>query len=87
MAIALIGRRRRLRTLPTVRSIAPSRDWFSTRQAAALLGVSESTLRRRIDKPAWQEGVHYRWIVRRSRQTVEINVPRAIKLMDSIGWG
>lgn len=87
MAIALIGRRRRLRTLPTVRQVAPSRDWLSTRQAAIRLGVSESTLRRRTLKPAWREGVHYRWIVRCSRRTMEINVPQAIKLMNEIGWG
>jgi 3-deoxy-D-arabino-heptulosonate 7-phosphate (DAHP) synthase class II len=87
MAITLIGRRRRLRTLPTVRQLTPSRDWLSTRQAAIRLGISESTLRRRTLKPAWREGVHYRWIGRRSRQTMEVNVTQAIKLMNAIGWG
>jgi hypothetical protein len=88
MAIAVIKQRRAsLRALPAVRSTAPPRDWFPTRQAALLLGTSEQTLRRRIHKPGWRKGIHYRWITRQSRQTLEINVPQSIKLMNSIGWG
>jgi 3-deoxy-D-arabino-heptulosonate 7-phosphate (DAHP) synthase class II len=87
MAIATISRRRvRLHALPLVRSSAPSRDWFSTSQAALLLGTSERTLRRRISRRSWREGLHYRWITRQTRQTLEINVPQAIKLMNTVGW-
>jgi hypothetical protein len=31
--------------------------------------------------------VHYRWITRQSRRTLEINVARVIKLMEACGWG
>lgn len=88
MPIISLGRRSaRLRGLPTVRAVVPQRDWFSTRQAAAMLGISEPTLRRRAARASWVEGVHYRWITRNSRRTLEVNVSRAIQLMNAIGWG
>lgn len=52
-----------------------------------MLGISERTLRRRIVRPGWIEGKHYRWITRQSRRTLEINVSGVIELMDSCGWG
>jgi hypothetical protein len=63
------------------------RAWFTTAQAAAMLGTSERTLRRRVARQSWVEGVHYRWITRESRRTLEINVARVIKLMEACGWG
>jgi len=63
------------------------RAWYSTAQAAAMLGSSERTLRRRVARQAWLEGVHYRWITRQSRRTLEINVAQVIKLMEACGWG
>lgn len=88
MPIISLGRRpKRLRGLPSVRAVMPQRDWFSTRQAAAMLGLSEPTLRRRTARRSWVEGVHYRWITRHSRRTLEINVSQAIQLMNAIGWG
>lgn len=71
-------------------AIAPpprvQRDWYPTRQAAALIGISERTLRRRVSQPAWKDGFHYRWVSRAKRLTLEVNVTRAIKLMDQRGW-
>lgn len=88
MAILKVGRRReRARQLPAVRSPLPPRDWFPVRQAAAMLGTSENTLRRRISKVHWKDGLHYRWVTRQSRQTLEVNVAAVIKLMNAIGWG
>lgn len=72
---------------PRVRRTPIPRAWFSTATAAAMLGISERTLRRRIARPGWVEGIHYRWITRQSRRTLEINVSSAIRLMDSSGWG
>jgi hypothetical protein len=87
MAILTIGRRRsRARQLPTVRPVLPSRDWYPIRQAAAMLGTSESTLRRRTSKAHWRDGLHYRWVTRQSRRTLEVNVAQVIKLMNAIGW-
>lgn len=88
MAIIKVGqRRKRARQLPAFHLALPQRDWFPVREAAALLGTSESTLRRRTAKEHWIEGLHYRWITRQSRQTLEVNVARAIKLMNAAGWG
>lgn len=71
----------------TKTTVTLSRDWYPTREAAELLGVSERTLRRRLQKPFWLEGRHYRWTVRLTRKTLEINVPAAVRLMDRWGWG
>ncbi len=72
---------------PPVRRTPIPRTWFTTATAAAMLGLSERTLRRRITRPGWVEGKHYRWITRQSRRTLEINVSNVIKLMDARGWG
>lgn len=72
---------------PRVRRTPIPRTWFNTATAAAMLGTSERTLRRRIARPGWVEGRHYRWITRQSRRTLEIHVSNAIKLMDACGWG
>jgi hypothetical protein len=72
---------------PRVRRTPIPRTWFATATAAAMLGISERTLRRRIVRPGWIEGKHYRWITRQSRRTLEINVSGVIELMDSCGWG
>lgn len=69
-----------------VQRIAMQRDWYPTRRAAALLGVSERTLRRRLSGPHWIEGLHYRWVTRHTRRTLEINVASAISLMNRMGW-
>jgi hypothetical protein len=61
-------------------------NWFSTARAAALLHTSERTLRRRLSRDSWIEGFHYRWIVRSTRRTIEVHVPRAIELMEQQGW-
>lgn len=63
-----------------------SRDWYPTRQAAGMLGIPERTLRRRLTRPDWVQGLHYRWVTRTTRQTLEINVPGAIDLMNRRGW-
>jgi len=87
MAILKVSqRRRRIRQLPALRPVLPQRDWFPVRQAAAMLGTSESTLRRRTAKGHWMEGLHYRWVTRQSRQTLEVNVAGVIKLMNAVGW-
>jgi hypothetical protein len=62
------------------------RDWYPTRRAAALLGVSERTLRRRLGSQGWAEGLHYRWVTRHTRRTLEVNIPNAISLMNRGGW-
>jgi hypothetical protein len=62
------------------------RDWYPTRRAAALLGIPERTLRRRLQRPEWIQGIHYRWVVRTARQTLEVNVPAAVQLMNRRGW-
>jgi hypothetical protein len=72
---------------PRVRRTPVPRTWFTTAAAAAMLGVSDRTLRRRITRSSWVEGMHYRWITRQSRRTLEINVSSVIKLMDACGWG
>jgi hypothetical protein len=72
------------RVLPAVAQ--PQRSWYPTLQAALMLGTSERTLRRRIAKPHWIEGRHYRWVVRSTRRTLEINVPLALRLMECTGW-
>jgi hypothetical protein len=87
MAIASIGRGpARLRPLQQASLVAENRQWFPTRQAAQLLGTSEATLRRRLSRPAWCEGRHYRWVTRNKRITLEVNVPMAIRLMNRVGW-
>jgi hypothetical protein len=63
------------------------RDWYPTRAAAGMTGLSERTLRRYIQQPHWREGFHYRWITRTSRRTLEIHVARAVRLMEQWGWG
>jgi hypothetical protein len=87
MSTTLAARRRhRIPGLAKV-TLTIAREWYPTREAAAMIGVSERTLRRRLEKPFWLEGRHYRWTVRTTRRTLEINVPAAIKLMDRWGWG
>jgi len=86
MAILKVGRVSAVRK-PHIERPGMPRAWFTTTRAAAMLGTSERTLRRRISRPTWLEGVHYRWITRESRRTLEINVARVIKLMDARGWG
>lgn len=71
---------------PPVQRPTVQRDWYPTRRAAALLGVSERTLRRRLSSPNWTEGLHYRWVTRHTRRTLEINVASTINLMNRIGW-
>lgn len=66
--------------------VGAQRSWYPTSQAAAMLSTSERTLRRRISKAHWKEGLHYRWIVRQTRATLEINVPQVLKLMEEMGW-
>lgn len=68
------------------RQAPPQRAWHTTRHAAALLGVAERTLRRRLQRSHWIEGLHYRWVTRNTRQTLEINVAAAIELMNRRGW-
>jgi hypothetical protein len=51
-----------------------------------LLGVSERTLRRRLGSNGWTEGLHYRWVTRQTRRTLEVNVANAINLMNRMGW-
>jgi hypothetical protein len=51
-----------------------------------MIKVSEWALRRRIQNPAWREGVHYRWTQRQTRATIEINVPAVVALMNAGGW-
>ena len=75
------------RRLPPPRLPRVQRDWYPVNQAASLLGLSSRTLRRRMEKPHWIEGAHYRWVVRSTRRTLEINVPKATKLLDQRGWG
>lgn len=65
---------------------ALQREWYPTRQAAARMGVGERTLRRRLSSPSWREGDHYRWVLRNTRPVLEVNVPRAISLMNQQGW-
>lgn len=67
-------------------SLQLTRDWYPTRRAAALLGIPERTLRRRLQRPEWIQGIHYRWVVRTARQTLEVNVPAAVQLMNRRGW-
>lgn len=87
MAIPSIGHGpARLRPLQQAPLVVEARQWFSTRQAAVLLKTSEATLRRRLSRPGWCEGRHYRWVTRKQRITLEINVPMAIRLMNRIGW-
>lgn len=62
------------------------RTWYPTRRAAAMLGVAERTLRRRLGRPGWVEGRDYRWVTRNTRRTLEVNVPGAIELMNRRGW-
>ena len=62
------------------------RNWYPTREAAALLGVSERTLRRRLDGDHWREGLHYRWVLRSTRRTLEVNVPATVDLLNRKGW-
>jgi hypothetical protein len=71
---------------PPVQRPTIQRDWYPTRRAAAMLGVSERTLRRRLSSPNWAEGRHYRWVTRQTRRTLEINVAGAINLMNCMGW-
>lgn len=89
----MLGTRLRLVPASGPRRLSPPRlprvrrDWHPVNQAAALLGLSSSTLRRRMEKPYWVEGAHYRWVVRSTRRTLEVNVPKAAKLLDHWGWG
>lgn len=62
------------------------RDWLKTRDAAAILGCSERTLRRRLEQDFWIEGIHWRWVTARKRATLEINFPAAVRLMNTRGW-
>jgi len=71
---------------PSVQRPAAQRDWYPTRRAAMLLGVSERTLRRRLGSNGWTEGLHYRWVTRQTRRTLEVNVANAINLMNRMGW-
>jgi len=82
-----LGAARSSRRLPPPRLPRVQRDWYPVNQAAPLIGLSGRTLRRRMEKPHWIEGVHYRWVTRATRRTLEVNVPRAAKLLDQRGWG
>jgi len=62
------------------------RDWFKTRAAAAVLGCSERTLRRRLEQGHWIEGVHWRRVTARKRSIIEINLPAVVRLMNARGW-
>lgn len=64
----------------------PQREWYPTAKAAAMLGFSERTLRRRIQASHWIQGRHYRWVMLTSRAVLEVNVPRAIDLLNRWGW-
>ena len=66
---------------------AIKRAWYPTQQAAQALGLSARTLRRYTGREHWIEGVHYRWISRPARRTLEINIPLAARLMEQQGWG
>lgn len=66
---------------------AVKRAWYPTKQAAEVLGLSPRTLRRYTNREHWIEGVHYRWITRSIRRTMEVNVPLAARLMEQRGWG
>jgi hypothetical protein len=69
-------------TLPAVK-----RAWYPTQQASQALGLSPRTLRRYVARDHWIEGVHYRWVSRLARRTLEINIPLAARLMEQQGWG
>lgn len=71
---------------PVVSMPIAQRNWLTTAQAAAVLSISERSLRRRIHRPHWIEGRHWRRVTRQSRQTLEINIPAVVSLMDEHGW-
>lgn len=65
---------------------AYQREWYPTAKAAGMLGISERSLRRRLDRPGWLEGQHYRWVTGVSRRVLEVNVPRVLRLLEQRGW-
>jgi len=66
---------------------AVKRAWYPTQQASQALGLSTRTLRRYTSREHWIEDIHYRWVSRPTRRTLEINIPLAARLMEQQGWG
>jgi len=61
--------------------------WVSAAAAAAELGVSRSTIHRRIETaPHWREGRHFRWIRKPARTVVQIHIGNAKDLLRVHGW-
>ena len=68
--------------LPTL----PETQWLGLSVAADFLGISSSSLRRRLCHPHWVEGRHYRWINKGKRRTLQVNLVEANRLINLKGW-
>jgi hypothetical protein len=60
--------------------------WASSRQAADALGMSTTSLYRRLQYPHWVEGRHYRWISKGLRRVLQVNLTEAGLLIRRRGW-
>lgn len=61
--------------------------WTSCAKAAAELGISRMTIRRRIEAaPHWREGRHYRHVKQQRRTVLLVHVPNAKELIRAHGW-
>lgn len=73
-------------TTPRISVPAVRRDWYPVRFAAAAMGLSERSLRRRLTSRGWVEGVHWRRVSSKRRETLEVNLSAAVNLMNATGW-
>ncbi len=68
------------------RKVLPA-PWMSSTAAAAELGLSPWTLRRRAHAAEhWVEGKHYRWIQKQQKRLLQVNLEAVRQLMTEVGW-
>lgn len=60
--------------------------WAASAEAAAALGISTTSLHRRLTFPHWVEGRHYRWVSKGTRRVLQVNLPEAGQLIRRRGW-
>jgi hypothetical protein len=71
---------------PVAQADTTASPWTSTTRAAIALGMSATSLHRRLRYPHWVEGRHYRWINKGLRRVLQVNLTEAGLLIRRRGW-